>query len=364
MYAIAIDGPAVAGKTTTAKLLAKKLSESFDDFHYVDTGAMYRAIAFDMIRRDKTVADIDEVLNTVDINIELRASNDQRVYLSDEDVTDRLRTDEISMLASDISALAQVRKFLLKKQRDLAKQYNVVMEGRDIGSVILPNANVKFYLTATLLQRAARRAAENRTDVCRCLDELELRDNNDKTRAESPLVCVDDAVVIDSTPMTVEEVVGCMLRAFYEKLDEEVAMRARTADGSLTGIGRKVYAIWPKLRLDKNGYIRKSKKELVVVQATVNSVTFVRDMNDEPNWYGTASAGIPCTDSRGETQPLFQNVSVGPYNAFVSEAAALAHIEDFKGGMEDYPHEPPIPRDVLTEKLNKFRHRFDKNKED
>lgn len=362
MYAITIDGPAAAGKTTTAKLLAKRLTETMTDigaFHYVDTGALYRVIALDMLRRKKRIEDIDEVLNGIDINIELHDDGDQLVFLSDENVTGLLRTDEISMLASDISALAQVRKFLLKKQRDLAKEYNVVMEGRDIGTTILPNANVKFYLTATVAQRAIRRATENRSkNVCGYIDELEKRDHNDKTRTESPLRCPDDAIVIDSTPMTVEQVVKCMYEATRKKLDDEVTMRAMTADGAMTGIGRKVYAIWPKLRFLKDGRIHKSKKEFDIVQATVSSVTFVRDMNGEPNWYGSASTEIAYIANDGTPRVLYTNISVGPYNAFYSEKVATEHADDFRSGMADYPDEPPIPHDVLAEKLKKFRNRY------
>lgn len=367
MYAIAIDGPAAAGKTTTAKLLAKCLTESMCDigvFHYVDTGALYRVIALDMLRRKKRIEDIDEVLADIDIRVELCDNGDQLVYLSDENVTGLLRTDEISMLASDISALAQVRAFLLKQQRDLAKEYNVVMEGRDIGSTILPNANVKFYLTATVTQRAIRRANESGTkNICLYVDELNKRDNNDRTRAESPLVCVDDAVVIDSTPMSVEQVVNCMHDTVLYKLNEEITMRAMTADGAQTGIGRKVYAIWPKLRLSKNGRIIKSK-ELDVVQATVSAVTFALDMNNDANWYGTACTEIAYISDNGTPKTLYTNIPIGPYNAFFSEENANEHISDFASGMEEYPGEAPIPHDALCEKIGKFRNRFKNEKED
>lgn len=148
---IAIDGPAAAGKTTMAKRLAEKL-----EYLYIDTGAMYRVIALHMLRQNMPMDSIPTILKTV--NFKVQTENDgQHVYLDDEDVTNKIRTQEISRLASDISAQPAVREYLLHQQRQLANAGCVVMEGRDIGSVILPDADIKFYLTADLLARAKRR---------------------------------------------------------------------------------------------------------------------------------------------------------------------------------------------------------------
>ena len=191
MYSIAIDGPAAAGKTTTAKRLAKELN-----YMYVDTGAMYRGIAVFMLRNKKKIEDLPEVLNTIDMDIRYE-NGAQKVFLSNQDVTRNLRSQEVS----DISAVKEVRAFLLQKQRDVAKANNVVMEGRDIGSVILPNANVKFYLTADLLVRAQRRYVEEVTrsrgepvDALKLAQDLAERDKNDS-----------------STNLTPDEVAGMMM---------------------------------------------------------------------------------------------------------------------------------------------------------
>ena len=212
MYSIAIDGPAAAGKTTTAKRLAKELN-----YMYVDTGAMYRGIAVFMLRNKKKMEDLPEVLNTIDMDIRYE-NGAQKVFLSNQDVTRNLRSQEVSKLASDISAVKEVRAFLLQKQRDVAKANNVVMEGRDIGSVILPGANVKFYLTADLLVRAQRRYVEEVTrsrggpvDALKLAQDLAERDKNDSSREIAPLTRAPGSIPIDSTNLTPDEVAGMMM---------------------------------------------------------------------------------------------------------------------------------------------------------
>lgn len=207
---IAIDGPAAAGKTTLAKRLASTLGLT-----YVDTGAMYRAVALYSHRRYGSDLNRDIVAHVLDsIGLDIVSENNvQRIYLDGEPVDDaELRQPRISILASDISAFPAVRTFLLDKQRAFARTANVVMEGRDIGSVVLPNANVKFYLTADLLVRAQRRYLDERKnfpdiDPLKVASDLAKRDRNDINRKEAPLRMCDDAIKIDSTYMDIYEVI-------------------------------------------------------------------------------------------------------------------------------------------------------------
>lgn len=203
--AIAIDGPVAAGKTTQAKLLAKELG-----FLYVDTGALYRTIACYMQIHQKTVDDIIEVLNCIDIYQNRGKDGEQRMFLGKKDVTEQLRTPVISKLASDISALPAVREFLLEMQRQTARENDVVMEGRDIGTVILPDAPVKVFLTADAYVRAERRHAEmqekgSTIPYAEVLQDLLERDYNDSHRETAPLKKADDAVLLDCTNLTVQE---------------------------------------------------------------------------------------------------------------------------------------------------------------
>lgn len=217
MYSIAIDGPAGAGKTTQAKILANRLG-----YLYVDTGAMYRTIALYMVQTGKGMEDIHEVLNCIDMDIGRRPDGTQAMFLCGEDVTERLRTPEISKLASDASAVPAVREFLLNMQRNLAKDHDVVMEGRDIGTVILPDADVKIYLTADILVRARRRWQELleqgiERDPVVLARETQERDQNDMSRAIAPLKEATDAIVVDCSDWTVEETTEAILRAAFFK---------------------------------------------------------------------------------------------------------------------------------------------------
>lgn len=211
---IAIDGPAAAGKTTLAKRLASTLGLT-----YVDTGAMYRAVALHSYRLCGMDLDRDivaRVLNPIDLDI-VSENNVQRIYLDGEPIDDaELRQPHISILASDISVFSAVRAFLLDKQRAFARTADVVMEGRDIGSVVLPDASAKFYLTADLLVRAQRRYLDERKsipdiDPLKVASDLARRDRNDMTRKEAPLRMCDGVIKIDSTLMTPDEVVDLVI---------------------------------------------------------------------------------------------------------------------------------------------------------
>ena len=216
---IAIDGPAGAGKSTVARRVAERLH-----IRYLDTGAMYRAIALYAMRCGVPVGDeaaVERALRDADIRVRY-TEDGQRVLLSGEDVTDGLRTPELSMAASDVSAHRAVRVKLTELQREVARENDVVMDGRDIGTNVLPDTPYKFYLTASVEERARRRllelaargaAAGTLADVAR---EIEQRDYNDSHRAYMPLRQAEDALYIDSTGMTVEEVTETILRRVRE----------------------------------------------------------------------------------------------------------------------------------------------------
>ncbi len=210
---IAIDGPAGAGKSTIAKKVAKKMG-----YIYVDTGAMYRAMALFMIKQGIDPCDatsIEEACKIADISIEYR-DGEQVVLLNGENVNAYLRTEEVGNMASVTSVNAKVREKLVELQQKLAKTKDVVMDGRDIGTVVLPNAEVKVYLTASSLVRAQRRALEleakgESADLSKIEADIIERDNRDMTRAISPLKQAEDATLIDSSYMTIDEVVEAIL---------------------------------------------------------------------------------------------------------------------------------------------------------
>ena len=226
IYNIAIDGPAGAGKSTIAKKVARELS-----CVYVDTGAMYRAMALYLLRRNvdrENPEEIGEVCQGAEISIEYK-NGEQIVLLNGENVNPFLRREEVGNMASVSSANPKVREKLLDLQRKLAASMSVVMDGRDIGTTILPNAEVKIYLTASSLTRAERRYLELQEKGLSCdLEEIrkdiEERDSRDMNREISPLRQAEDAVLVDSSEMTIEEVVKCILQIFHEKviLSDEV----------------------------------------------------------------------------------------------------------------------------------------------
>lgn len=207
---IALDGPAGAGKSTVAKALAKKL-----DIMYLDTGAMYRAVALHMLDNNITVDQQDEVEEALkNIQLVVKYENGaQKMYLKGEDVSLRIRENAVSKAASDFSALQPVRVFLVKMQQETARQNDCILDGRDIGTCVLPDADFKFYLTADSSERAKRRTKElaekgQTVDVKKIQEEIEQRDYNDSNREFSPLKKAEDAVLIDSTNMTVDEVIN------------------------------------------------------------------------------------------------------------------------------------------------------------
>ena len=208
-FNIAIDGPAGAGKSTIAKLVAKKL-----DFIYVDTGAMYRAIALYLLRSGVDTADeaaVSEAVKNADITICYR-DGAQQVILNGEDVSGLIRTEEVGNTASAVSVYPAVRAHLLELQRSLAASRNVIMDGRDIGTVVLPNAQVKIYLTASSMVRARRRydelTAKGETcDLEKIRQDIEDRDYRDMHRETSPLKQAEDAVLVDTSDMTIEQVI-------------------------------------------------------------------------------------------------------------------------------------------------------------
>ena len=223
IYHIAIDGPAGAGKSTIARRVAKELS-----FIYVDTGAMYRAMALYLLRKEVNRDDTEQIGNIcqdAEISIEYQ-NGEQIVLLNGENVNSYLRTEEVGNMASVSSAVPRVREKLLSLQRKLAKDMSVVMDGRDIGTTILPDADVKIYLTASSLTRAKRRYLElqEKGTVCNLDDiqkDIEERDQRDMNREISPLRQAKDAVLVDSSDLTIQQVVDRILQIFRSKITGE-----------------------------------------------------------------------------------------------------------------------------------------------
>ena len=212
IFSVAIDGPAGAGKSTVAKAVAKALNAA-----YLDTGAMYRTMGLYMAehghRRPEAIA---EAARTPDLRVEFR-DGVQRMFLDGEDVTERIRTPEAAATASKVSAVGAVRERLVDLQREIARGQSVVMDGRDIGTVVLPDATVKIYLTASCEVRAKRRFDEltqagKEIAYEQVLDDIVQRDYNDAHRAVSPMRQADDAVRVDTSEMTRDEVVADIVR--------------------------------------------------------------------------------------------------------------------------------------------------------
>lgn len=208
MISIAIDGPAGAGKSTIAKAVAKQL-----EYIYVDTGALYRSIALNAINSGTNTdneAEINELLSNTKVEIKF-IDGEQRVFLNSQDVSDKIRTTEVSMMASKVSAIAAVRDFLLELQRGLARENNVIMDGRDIGTVVLPQAQVKIFLTASAQCRAKRRykdylaAGNTKESYEQILADIQQRDYNDSHRAVAPLKPAEDSVIVDTSDDTLEQ---------------------------------------------------------------------------------------------------------------------------------------------------------------
>jgi cytidylate kinase len=219
---IAIDGPSGAGKSTISREIAKSFG-----FIYVDTGAMYRTVGLYVRRRGINPRDDVEVSRVLpDIHIDIKYENGvQRMLLNDEDVTDAIRAHEISAFASDVSAIPEVRSFLLGMQRRFAEIYNVIMDGRDIGTVVLPSATVKIFLTASPEDRAKRRYLElcgKGSDIAykKVLEDINTRDINDSSRAVAPLKPADDALVVDTTGNTLAQSIELIKRLIEERIKD------------------------------------------------------------------------------------------------------------------------------------------------
>ncbi len=205
MIRIAIDGPGGAGKSTIAKRIAKE-----KDIDYIDTGAMYRAIAYKMAQKGieaKSSKVLEEMLDDTDIDF-----SKGNIYLDGENVNDKIRTPEISMKASECSSLPEVRKKLTDLQRGMAASKSIIMDGRDIGSNVLPDAEFKFFLTADAMERAKRRYDEliakgESANLNEVYEDIRQRDHNDMTRKLNPLRQAPDAILVDTTDMNIEEVI-------------------------------------------------------------------------------------------------------------------------------------------------------------
>ncbi len=214
---IAIDGPSGAGKSTIADILASKLS-----YVHLDTGAMYRSAAVLAIKNNVSLSDEESIVGLMDTKFNLDMAND-RVVLNGEDITDAIRTNEVSMAASDISKLSGVRRALVKSQQAIAKNKGYIVDGRDICAVVLPDAEVKVFLTASSEDRARRRLEQNKQkgiidDYDKILEDIKKRDYQDSHRENSPLTIAKDAIVIDSSNMSIDEVVDEILKLVNEKI--------------------------------------------------------------------------------------------------------------------------------------------------
>ncbi len=220
MTAIAIDGPAGAGKSTIARRAAKEIG-----YIYVDTGALYRAIGFYMLGKGVDTADAEQVCPLLgNVKIELAFQRgEQHVILCGRDVSDEIRTADVSMAASNVSAIPKVREFLFALQQDIAKENNVVMDGRDIGTVVLPHAQLKIFLTASPEERAARRYDEmiksgHNVAYSDVLSDLITRDYNDSHRVVAPLVPAKNAIIVDTTGNTLEQSVEQLISIIKSNL--------------------------------------------------------------------------------------------------------------------------------------------------
>ena len=216
---IAIDGPSAAGKSTIAKIVAKKL-----DYVYIDTGAMYRCVGYYCLENNVDLHDENAVTQALD-NIKIEMNSANQVFLNQEDVSAKIRHDRISMAASVVSTYQEVRNFLVLQQRQMASQGGVILDGRDIGTVVLPDAQLKIYQVASSKTRAKRRYLENlqrglEADLDTIQKEIEQRDYQDMHRKISPLKKADDAIEIDTSDLSLEEVVDKVMELVIQKQQE------------------------------------------------------------------------------------------------------------------------------------------------
>ncbi|MCX8053010.1 MAG: (d)CMP kinase [Armatimonadetes bacterium] len=219
---VTIDGPAGAGKSTVAKGVAERLG-----YIYIDTGAMYRAVAWKVIQEKIPISDhtrITALANRLDIRFE-KIGSEQRIFADGEDVTEAIRTPEATRLSSPVSAIKGVRKRLVDLQRKMGEAGGVVMEGRDIGTVVFPHAEVKVFLTASATERARRRTEELRekgldVDLDQIAEEISERDLRDSSRSEAPLKQAPDAVLIETDSLTLEQVIDAVIAVHDEKVSK------------------------------------------------------------------------------------------------------------------------------------------------
>lgn len=220
MFSVAIDGPAGAGKSSIAKTAARELG-----FIYVDTGALYRTVGYAAMKSSIDIKNqqmLDNLLKSIKIDLEFRDGT-QIILLNGEDVSDKIRTPQASMMASNVSAIPEVRAYLFDLQVNMAERYNVIMDGRDIGTVVLPNAQVKIFLTASHEVRADRRYKEltekgENVEFKEVLDDIVKRDYQDTHRAIAPLKPAEDSVYIDTSELTFDESVSKIISVIKEKL--------------------------------------------------------------------------------------------------------------------------------------------------
>lgn len=224
MHSIAVDGPAGAGKSTIAKRVAKELG-----FIYVDTGAMYRSMALYFLRHGIQGGDekgVSAACKDIEVSIEYE-NGEQQVILNGENVNDFIRTEEVSMMTSDTSKYKEVREKLLSLQRGLAQKKDVIMDGRDIGTCVLPDADLKVYLTASTKERARRRFKEQTERGVECdMGQIEkdiiLRDEQDMNRTVSPLRQAEDAVLVDASDMTIDEVTERIVFLYKDRQEKNI----------------------------------------------------------------------------------------------------------------------------------------------
>ena len=218
-FNIAIDGPSAAGKSTIADILAEKL-----EYNHLDTGAMYRAVAYKAFKEGIAIDNEEEIVDMIH-HMDLEMRIDGKVILDGEDISDKIRTNEISMGASDVSKLEGCRKALVEMQQKICENGGYILDGRDIGTVVLKDAPVKIYMVASAEARAQRRVLQNiekglEADYETILEDIKKRDYQDSHREHSPLKKADDAVEVDTSDMTIEEVVERVLEIIKEKTGE------------------------------------------------------------------------------------------------------------------------------------------------
>ena len=218
MINIAIDGPSGAGKSSIDKILAKKLT-----YTHLDTGSMYRAVAYKAMMNHLDIENEDVIVDMLK-DTDIRLTNDGKIYLDDTDVSDMIRTNEISLLASNVYKHAKVRKDLVSRQQKMALNKGVIMDGRDIGTVVLKDAEVKIFLTASTIKRAQRRYLQNQqlniaSDLDQLIKEIEQRDYQDTHSAASPIVKASEAIEIDSSDLTIDEVIDKILEIVNRKVN-------------------------------------------------------------------------------------------------------------------------------------------------